>query len=79
MGRELPGADKALAAERVGSCGVDRVSERPLFILLLRRFRWRGAATDGAVSRDPVLAFVCRAPNDIAWHVMGFWRATTAE
>ena len=28
-----------------------------------------------AVSMDPVLAFVCRAPNEIAWHVLGFWRA----
>ena len=32
-----------------------------------------------AVSMDPVLAFVCRAPNEIAWHVLGFWRATTTE
>ena len=28
-------------------------------------------------SSDPVLAFVCRAPNEIAWHVLGFWRART--
>ena len=31
----------------------------------------------GAAPSDPVLAFVCRAPNEIAWHVLGFWRATT--
>ena len=33
----------------------------------------------GRSSSDPVLAFVCRAPNEIAWHVLGFWRATTTE
>jgi hypothetical protein len=32
-----------------------------------------------AAPRDPVLAFVCRAPNEIAWHVLGFWRATSDE
>ena len=31
----------------------------------------------GRASSDPVLAFVCRAPNEIAWHVLGFWRART--
>ena len=31
----------------------------------------------GRDSSDPVLAFVCRAPNEIAWHVLGFWRART--
>ena len=30
-----------------------------------------------AEPKDPVLAFVCRAPNEIAWHVLGFWRAKT--
>ena len=30
-------------------------------------------------SKDPVLTFICRAPNEIAWHVLSFWRATTAE
>ena len=29
-----------------------------------------------AEPKDPVLAFVCRAPNEIAWQVLGFWRAT---
>ena len=33
----------------------------------------------GRASSDPVLAFVCRAPNEIAWHVLGFWRATIDE
>ena len=33
----------------------------------------------GATTKVPVLMFICRAPNEIAWHVLGFWRATTDE
>ena len=41
-------------------------------VMLLRSRALRRRAT----SSDPVLAFVCRAPNEIAWHVLSFWRAT---
>ena len=52
-----------------------RYLQRPLCreVMLLRSRALRRRA----VSSDPVLAFVCRAPNEIAWHVLGFWRATT--
>ena len=53
-----------------------RYLQRPLCreVMLLRSRALRRRA----VSSDPVLAFVCRAPNEIAWHVLGFWRARTA-
>ena len=44
-------------------------------VMLLRSRALRRRATPS----DAVLAFVCRAPNEIAWHVLGFWRATTTE
>ena len=42
-------------------------------VMLLRSLALRRKA---APPKDPVLAFVCRAPNEIAWQVLGFWRAT---
>ena len=42
-------------------------------VMLLRSLALRRKA---APPKDPVLAFVCRAPNEVAWQVLGFWRAT---
>ncbi len=41
----------------------------------LRSLMLRGRAKDAA---DPVVARVLRLPNELCWHVLDFWRATSA-
>ena len=44
-------------------------------VLRLRSLMLRGRAKDAA---DPVVARVLRLPNELCWHVLDFWRATSA-
>ena len=41
----------------------------------MRSLSRRGRAKDAA---DPVVARVLRLPNELCWHVLDFWRATSA-
>lgn len=40
-------------------------------VMVLRALALRGRAAP----KGPAMTFVCRAPNEIAWHVLGFWPA----
>jgi len=44
-------------------------------LILRGRARTRRRATGTA---DPVVARVLRLPNEMCWHVLKFWRATSA-
>ena len=44
-------------------------------LMLRGRARARRRATAAA---DPVVALVLRLPNELCWHVLNFWRATSA-
>ena len=44
-------------------------------VLRLRSLVLRGRTKDAA---DPVVALVLRLPNELCWHVLQFWRATSA-
>ncbi len=44
-------------------------------VLRLRSLVLRGRTKDAA---DPVAARVLRLPNELCWHVLQFWRATSA-
>ena len=44
-------------------------------LVLRDRARSRRRATAAA---DPVVALVLRLPNELCWHVLNFWRATSA-
>ena len=44
-------------------------------VLRLRSLVLRGRTKDAA---DPVVALVLRLPNELCWHVLNFWRATSA-
>ena len=44
-------------------------------VLRLRSLMLRGRAKD---ANDPVVARVLRLPNEMCWHVLMFWRATSA-
>ena len=44
-------------------------------LVLRGRARSRRRATAAA---DPVVALVLRLPNELCWHVLKFWRATSA-
>ena len=44
-------------------------------LVLRGRARSRRRATAAA---DPVVALVLRLPNELCWHVLNFWRATSA-
>ena len=44
-------------------------------VLRLRSLMLRGRTKDAA---DPVVARVLRLPNELCWHVLDFWRATSA-
>ena len=43
-------------------------------VLRLRSLSKRGRAK----ATDPVVARVLRLPNELCWHVLQFWRATSA-
>ena len=43
-------------------------------VLRLRSLMLRGRAKDAA---DPVVARVFQLPNELCWHVLKFWRATS--
>ena len=43
-------------------------------LMLRGRARSRRRATAAA---DPVVAHVLRLPNELCWHVLEFWRATS--
>ena len=44
-------------------------------VLRLRSLMLRGRTKDAA---DPIVARVLRLPNELCWHVLQFWRATSA-
>ena len=44
-------------------------------VLRLRSLVLRGRTKDAA---DPVVTRVLRLPNELCWHVLTFWRATSA-
>ena len=44
-------------------------------VLRLRSLMLRGRTKDAA---DPVVTRVLRLPNELCWHVLTFWRATSA-
>jgi hypothetical protein len=49
-------------------------------VLRLRSLVLRGRARPRVRTRaaDPVVARVLRLPNELCWHVLKFWRATSA-
>ena len=49
-------------------------------VLRLRSLVMRGRARVRRTRRaDPIVDRVFRLPNELAWHVLQFWRATDAE
>ena len=44
-------------------------------VLRLRSLMLRGRTKDAT---DPIVARVLRLPNEMCWHVLKFWRATSA-
>ena len=73
--------------QRPSLCGISRTYSLTLVrnrkeVLRLRSLVLRGRAPPHSTSNstrgdDPVVARVLRLPDELAWKVLGFWRATS--